>query len=121
MLDGFSGRSGEKSNMWKFVLSLILLVIAVYELFGVICVHVKERPSEVEYVKLLQSLVLLFLVGYLTITVKVVGTFFRDDISCQLLSNLIGFSYIVLSTTIHIFYYMKQRVLSTAIDRKTFF
>merc|ERR550534_355054 len=71
--------------------------------------------------KLLQRLVSLFLVGHLAIDVKIVGTFFRDDKSCQQFANLLGLSYVVLSTTIHIFYYMKQRVLSTAIDTKTIF
>jgi len=121
MLEGFGARSGEKGNLWKLVLSVILLVIAVYELLGVIYVRVSQRPFEVEYTKLLQSLVSLFLVIYLVVTVWVIGTFFRDDTSCLLLSNVMWFSYLVLSTLVHIFYYMKQRVLSTAIDMKTIF
>jgi len=121
MLEGFGAKSGEKANVLKFLLSFILLVIAVYELLGVIYVRVSERPFKVEYTKLLQSLVSLFLVAYLAVSVKAIGTFFRDDTSCLVHSNLIWFSYLVLSTLIHIFYYMKQRVLSTAIDTKTIF
>jgi len=120
MLTGFGTRSEEKDDMWKLVLAVILLAIAVYELLGVIYVRVSERSFKVEYTKLLQSLVSLFLVGYLAVTVKVIGTFFRDATSCLLLSNVIWFGYLLLSTMIHIFYWMKQRVLSKAIGTTVF-
>jgi len=120
MLEGFGNGSIEKGNVWKLVLSAILLAIAVYELLGVIYVRASERSLKLEYTKLLHSLVSLFLVGYLAVNVKVMGTLFRDDTSCLLLSNVIWFSYLLLSTMIHIFYWMKQRVLSKAIGTTVF-
>jgi len=119
MIEGFGSHSGEKVEIWKLVVSIILVVSAVYELLGVIYVRVGERPFTLEYTKWLQSLVSLFLVGYLAFTVNVIGTIFRDDTTCLLLSNVWWISYIFLSTVIHIFYWTKQRVVSTVIDTKT--
>jgi len=118
MVEGFGARSIERSNRRKLVLSVILLVIAVYELFGVIYVRFSQRPFKLKYTKLLQSLVSLFLVVYLAVTVKVLRSFSRDEMSCWLLWDIMWFSYIVLSITIHIFYWMKQQVLFTAIDMR---
>jgi len=121
MLDDVGARYGEKGNTWLRVLSVTVLVISVYELLGVIYIRVSERPFKVEYTKLLQSLVSLLLVGHLAITVNLTDTFYRDSTSCLKLPNIWWLSYFVLTAVIHIFYWIKQRVLAVAIGTKTIF
>jgi hypothetical protein len=117
----FGFHPGAEVIIWQFVLSVLLLVIAVYELLGVIYVYASQRPIKLEYIMLVQSLISILLVGYLGVTVKVIDTIFNDDWTCLILSNLIWFGYLTLSAVIHVYYYMKQRVLSKAINTKQVF
>jgi len=118
MSEALGAHRGDKIISWEVALSGSMLVIASYELLGVIYVQICHRPPKMECTKLLQGLVTLCLVIYLTISFWVIVTVFRSDEKCKLLSNLVWFIYLVLATVIYMYYYTKQRVLSTAMGKR---
>jgi len=102
--------------LWEVVICSTFLGIAIYELVGVIWVHVSQRHCRVECTKCLQSLISLSLVIYLAVSVWFLCYDFNDGYNCNFLHDLMWFSFLALTTLIYMFYYIKQQVLVTAMN-----
>jgi len=100
----------------EVVICSMLLGIAIYELVGVIWLRLSQRNSRMECTKCLQSLISMSLVAYLIISVWFLCFDFNGSYSCDFLYDIVWLSYVVLTTLIYIFYYVKQRVLSNAMN-----